>query len=471
MKLMSQLLSSTLASVSSSQSADSSFNIDLQPVSSDEKQSVYKFTVPSLEKGEQGNAATVHIGKVTIGDEPSVINVGTPYDAILDITLPKGAKGERGVPGPQGPMGLKGPQGERGSFSMVKVGEVTYSKDGLVHVIGQYEDRPDGSKETLIDFHFPRVIMDATENVGVIPTVEIGEVTVGDKPSVVNVGTKSDAILNFVLPQGIKGDKGDIGLQGPKGDQGERGVDGQSVTVNIGNVTVGDEPSVTNTGTDTDIILDIVLPKSIQGEQGRQGLQGPQGERGPQGPRGERGFQGEKGDQGEPGKNAYEIALENGFTGDIESWLTSLKKYMITLEVGDVSTGEEAAVSFDKTSETDYKVNFVLPVIKLDTSDITISANNIIFEDNTTLQNKYNTGSIADKKTELPFEELGIISGDSGEEINSKVTNKGASIVSYIIEGEENYGFWLKYDNARIGLYLYQNKLKVYLDIGNETAE
>lgn len=35
--------------------------------------------------------------------------------------------------------------------------------------------------------------------------------------------------------------------------------------------------------------------------------------------------QGDKGDQGNPGKSAYEVAVENGFVGDIDAWLESLK--------------------------------------------------------------------------------------------------------------------------------------------------
>lgn len=49
--------------------------------------------------GSKGDAATLSIGNVTSGNEPSVTNVGTINDAILDIVLPKGIKGETGDKG------------------------------------------------------------------------------------------------------------------------------------------------------------------------------------------------------------------------------------------------------------------------------------------------------------------------------------------------------------------------------------
>jgi hypothetical protein len=49
--------------------------------------------------GSKGDAATLSVGTVTTGNEPSVTNVGTANDAILDIVLPEGTKGEVGDKG------------------------------------------------------------------------------------------------------------------------------------------------------------------------------------------------------------------------------------------------------------------------------------------------------------------------------------------------------------------------------------
>ncbi len=70
-------------------------------------------------------------------------------------------------------------------------------------------------------------------------TINIGTVTTGETTSVTNVGTPSNAILNFVL---------------------EKGEQGESATIEIGTVTTGETASVTNVGTPTNAILDFVLP-------------------------------------------------------------------------------------------------------------------------------------------------------------------------------------------------------------------
>ncbi len=53
--------------------------------------------------------------------------------------------------------------------------------------------------------------------------------------------------------------------------------------------------------------------------QGEQGIQGPQGVAGANG------ADGKDGADGENGKSAYELAVENGFTGTVNEWLESLK--------------------------------------------------------------------------------------------------------------------------------------------------
>lgn len=96
-------------------------------------------------------------------------------------------------------------------------------------------------------------------------------------------GTESFDVMN-----GVDGTNGADGAQGPAGPQGPQGDPG------------------------------------VQGETGPQGIQG---ERGPVGPQGEQGEQGPAGQDGAPGKSAYEIAVEAGFTGNVQEWLESLKGY------------------------------------------------------------------------------------------------------------------------------------------------
>lgn len=74
-----------------------------------------------------------------------------------------------------------------------------------------------------------------------------------------------------------------------------------AVTIRVGTTTEGDTPNVSNSGTNTDAILDFVLPRGPQGEVGPQGDTGPQGPVGPQGDTGPTGPQGPAGPQGDPG--------------------------------------------------------------------------------------------------------------------------------------------------------------------------
>ena len=107
---------------------------------------------------------------------------------------PQGVKGDTGATGPQGPKGdtgATGPQGPQGEPG----------KDGR-----------DGQ--------------------GIAATVEVGTTTTGEEgtpAAVVNVGNETHAVLNFTIPrgpQGVKGDTGATGPQGPKGDTGATGPQG-----------------------------------------------------------------------------------------------------------------------------------------------------------------------------------------------------------------------------------------------------
>jgi hypothetical protein len=94
-------------------------------------------------------------------------------------------------------------------------------------------------------------------------TLAIGTVTTvsaGTPAAVTNVGTPSSAILNLTLPRGIDGI---IGGPGP------------SNVLNIGTVVGGASADATITGTSPSQTLNLVLPQGPQGPQGPAGPQGP----------------------------------------------------------------------------------------------------------------------------------------------------------------------------------------------------
>lgn len=86
------------------------------------------------------------------------------------------------------------------------------------------------------------------------------------------------------------------------GSAGPQGPAGQAATIQIGSVTSGDAPAVTNSGTETEAVLDFVLQQGPAGPQGPKGDPSPQGQEGPQGPKGDTGEQGPAGAKGDPGE-------------------------------------------------------------------------------------------------------------------------------------------------------------------------
>ena len=112
------------------------------------------------------------------------------------------------------------------------------------------------------------------------------------KPTVDSSGNLSWTLTDNTDAPATVNIKGETGPQGEQGPQGPAGADGAQG------------------------------PQGVPGVEGPQGIQGERGPVGPQGPQGE---QGPSGQDGAPGKSAYEIAVEDGFTGNIQKWLESLK--------------------------------------------------------------------------------------------------------------------------------------------------
>ncbi len=108
------------------------------------------------------------------------------------------------------------------------------------------------------------------------------------KPTVDSSGNLSWTLTDNTDAPATVNIKGETGPQGEQGPQGPAGADG------------------------------------AQGPQGVPGVEGPQGIQGERGPVGPQGPQGEQGPSGQDGKSAYEIAVDDGFTGTIEEWLESL---------------------------------------------------------------------------------------------------------------------------------------------------
>lgn len=146
----------------------------------------------------QGNVdsqfpAQVSVDSVITGDpgsDASVVNVGTPGNARLKFSIPRGDVGPQGATGPQGdqgPQGIQGDQGEKG-------------------------DTGD------------------TGAAGPANSLSIGTVVDGVTADATITGTAPSQTLNLTLPKGDKGDKG---------DQGDPGADGVVQSLVAGsNITI-----------------------------------------------------------------------------------------------------------------------------------------------------------------------------------------------------------------------------------------
>ena len=201
---------------------------------------IFNFTFP---KGDDGNAATVQVGTVSSGASASVTNRGTSSAAIFDFVLPKGDQGDPGtgltILGTYATLAdlqSAHPTGQRGDAYFIEANSSVYiwDVDNLA-----WEDIGE--------------IKGAKGDTGSAATITVGTVTTGATASVVNSGTTSAAVLDFVLQKGDKGDTGNTG------------------TIAVGTVTSGTTASVTNSGTTTAAVFDFVLPKGDKGDKGDPG--------------------------------------------------------------------------------------------------------------------------------------------------------------------------------------------------------
>ena len=118
-------------------------------------------------------------------------------------TGPQGKQGEKGEPGEQGPQGIEGPQGNTGPQGPAG----TPGADGKA----------------------------ATVKVGTVTTLEAGS-----NATVTNVGTETNAILNFGIPQGTPGEGGGNTVV-------EEGIEKISGQVDVANLQQGVYMSDSNT--------------------------------------------------------------------------------------------------------------------------------------------------------------------------------------------------------------------------------
>ena len=276
-----------------------------------------------IQQGGAGSAATIEIGSVTSGPVASVSNAGTATSAVLDFVLPVGPQGPQGSQGISGASGAKGADGVSPEINNVVVTILEPNGTASATITGDQSD-------LTVNLFIPR----------------------GSQGSQGSTGPQGNAFTyaDFTLEQ-LEGLRGPQGSQGISGASGAKGADGVSPQVSSAVVTMIEPDgtaSASITGEQTDLTVNLFIPRGSQGPQGSAGPQGNaftyadftaeqlEGLRGPQGSKGDSGYTPVKGTDYFDGSAA-------------------------TIEIGTVTSGAVASVSNVGTT-TSAKFNFVLPI-------------------------------------------------------------------------------------------------------------
>jgi len=136
--------------------------------------------------------------------------------------------------------------GPRGYTGTLHIGTVTQEEVARVENVGTEHD-------AVLDFGLPK------GDKGDAATITVGTVTTtptGTSATVTNAGTANDAVFNFTIP---------------KGDKGDRGYTGNAATFTLGEVKTGQPGTdviMTNTGNSYAAILNFTIPRGEKGEKG-----------------------------------------------------------------------------------------------------------------------------------------------------------------------------------------------------------
>ncbi len=199
--------------------------------------------------GAAGSAATVSVGSTTTGaagSNASVTNSGSSSAAVLNFTIPQGAKGDPGT---------QGNPGSPGSAATVTVGSTTTGAAGTNASV----TNSGTSSAAVLNFTIPQGAKGdpgTAGSAGTAATVAVGTTTTGaagSNASVTNSGTSSAAVLDFTIPRGAQG------------------VAGTAATITVGTVTTGAAGSsvaVTNSGTSSAAVFNFTIPRGDTGASG-----------------------------------------------------------------------------------------------------------------------------------------------------------------------------------------------------------
>ena len=249
------------------------------------------------EKGDTGDSAY---------QAWETLNPGGTVSQFLDSI--KGIQGDKGDKGDQGDS-IQGPAG----LTAYELWEQSNPGQTLNDFLEAYRGTPgtDGTDGTDGD-DFTIDAIDTFANRSNYDAEATGFVFYASDTQEVHIRRTLPASWSPGIPllQGPKGDKGDAGDKGDTGDKGDPGLDGQGIVFDDVGLLI--DRNVHDTKYPGFTYLD-----SDSGEfyirSGAIGFwNGPFD------------FKGDKGDQGDTGLSAYEVAVADGYIGNIGDWLISL---------------------------------------------------------------------------------------------------------------------------------------------------
>ena len=207
--------------------------------------------------------------------------------------------------GPRGEAGKNGQDGKSAYQIWLDAGNKGTETDFLNSLVGPRGEEGPAGKPGHDGQQGPQGIPGKD---GLTPTLKIGTITSVDPDQPANAdlidNNNGSYTLNLTLPRGAKGETGGVNQ-----------VVKPELTIGTVQTVASDQSasaSLTKTG-DTGYAINLNIPSGKQGEPGTPGKDGSDGKNGADGK------------DGHPGKSAYELAVEQGFKGDLSSWLSSLK--------------------------------------------------------------------------------------------------------------------------------------------------
>lgn len=162
---------------------------------------------------------------------------------------------------------------------------------------------------------------------------------------------------------------------GPTGPTGPTGPAGATITVGRTTTTEpGTNASVTNVGTPSNAILDFNIPAGATGPIGPQGIQGPAGPTGPAGPAGPQGNTGPAGPSGTTETNTYGRKYD---TSQTPLTLTENTPQDVPLASNGLASGitQETANKLTIPSSGIYKIDYYFSGQSNTATDVTLTLN------------------------------------------------------------------------------------------------